>query len=91
MTSLTRQADGKFLVVGSVSSNATVSDFGIVRFNSDQSIDTTFGNNGVLTFDFFGAADAANDVLVQSDGKILVLGTIRNGSTNELGLVRILP
>lgn len=91
MTALTRQGDGKFIVVGSASSAGTVSDFGIVRFNADRSLDGTFGEGGVLTIDFFGAADGANDVLVQPDGKILVLGGARNGSIYGFALVRLLP
>ncbi len=90
MTALTRQGDGKFIVVGGVSSAQTVGDFGIVRFNADRSLDASFGTNGVLTIDFFGAADTANDVVVQPDGKIVVLGVARNGTSNGLGLVRIL-
>lgn len=91
VTSLTQQADGKFIVAGSASSAATVSDFGIVRFNADRSVDTAFGNNGVLLVDFFGSADGASDVIVQSDGRILALGSARNDSTVGLGLLRILP
>jgi uncharacterized delta-60 repeat protein len=88
---LALQADGKFIVAGQAHSATTVSDFGLVRFNADRSIDTTFGNNGTLTLDFFGGADGATDVAVQSDGKIVVMGVARNGSSNGLGLARILP
>lgn len=88
---LARQPDGRFVVVGSASSAGTVGDFGIVRFNADGSADSTFGTNGALTVDFFGAADDANDVIVQPDGKILVTGSARNGSSVGFGLVRILP
>jgi len=91
VTALARQPDGRFVVVGSASSTATVSDFGIVRFNADGSADSTFGTDGALTVDFFGAADGANDVIVQPDGKILVTGSARNGSSVGFGLVRILP
>lgn len=83
--------DGKCITAGQASSATTVSDFGLVRFNADRSVDSTFGNNGSLTIDFFGGADGATDVAVQSDGKIVVLGVARNGSTNGLGLARILP
>jgi len=45
----------------------------------------------VLRVDFFGASDEATDVLVQPDGRLLVVGSVRNGSNVELGLLRLLP
>lgn len=84
------QSDGRILIAGSASSS-TVTDFGIVRHNPDGSLDTTFGTNGVVTVDFFNALDGANDVVVQPDGKILVVGVTRSGSSNILGMVRIEP
>jgi hypothetical protein len=62
-----------------------------VRFNADRTIDQGFGDDGVLTVDFFGGGDGANDVLLQPDGKIVAIGIVRNGSSNVLGLVRIAP
>ena len=89
---LVLQADGKFVMVGSASSTvSSTTDFGIVRFNSNRTVDTTFGNNGILSVDFFGGVDEAKEVVVQPDGKLVVVGTVRNGSSWNLGLTRILP
>lgn len=85
---LARQADGRLLVVGSASS-ATVTDFGIVRYGADLTLDTSFGTNGMLKVDFYGALDAAAAVAVQPDGRIVVAGVARNGSSNRLALVRV--
>lgn len=87
---LVMQPDGKFVVVGQVSSS-TVNDFGIVRYNADLTLDTSFGTGGILLVDFFGASDGANDVAIQPDGRIVAIGVARNGTSNGLGLVRILP
>jgi uncharacterized delta-60 repeat protein len=87
---LARQHDGKFVLVGQVSSG-TVSDFGIVRYNADLTLDLSFGTNGVLLLDFFGASDGATDVVIQPDGKIVVVGVARNGTSNGLGMVRLIP
>ena len=46
-----------------------------------------------MRVDVFGAADAAADVLLQSNGKIVVAGSARSGSSSSgLALVwRVLP
>ena len=49
------------------------SDFALARYNANGSLDTTFSGDGRLLLDF-GAVDRANDVRVQLDGKIIVVG-----------------
>jgi uncharacterized delta-60 repeat protein len=80
------QADGKIVIAGTSNSN-----FGIERFTSAGVPDGTFGANGLLEVDFFGAADAALDVLVQPDGKIVAGGTARSGTSGGVGIARVLP
>ena len=66
------QADGKIVVVGW--RNGPVSnDFAVVRYNPNGSLDTTFSGDGKLLTDF-GAIEYAEDVAIQSDGKIVVGG-----------------
>ncbi|MEQ1825283.1 MAG: SdrD B-like domain-containing protein [Pirellula sp.] len=67
-----QQADGKILVAGTSSSN-----FGIVRFNTHGTPDTTFSGDGLQTVDL-GSGDSANDVVVQPDGRIVLVGTTNN-------------
>ena len=50
------------------------SDFALVRYNADGSLDTSFGNGGKVTTDF-GGTDFATGVAVLADGKIVVSGT----------------
>ena len=87
---LARQRDGKLVLAAAVSS-ATVSDFAIVRYNADLSLDDDFGSGGALRVDFFGARDGAVDVALQPDGKLLAVGWTRNGASDVLALVRIFP
>ena len=65
--------------------------FGIARFTSDGQLDHTFQADGKLLVDFFGAFDAATDVLIQPDGKIIAAGSARNVSGGGLGIVRVVP
>jgi len=67
------QTDGKIVVVGG-SAAGSYYDFGIFRYNSDGTLDTTFGTGGKVLTDFGGYSDYARGVVVQSDGKIVVAG-----------------
>jgi hypothetical protein len=44
-------------------------------------LDTSFGGDGKVTTDFSGAADYAGGMVVQSDGKIVVVGLSFQGGT----------
>ena len=54
-------------------------------------LDAGFGDGGRLALDFFGAADGANCVATQADGKLVVAGLATNGTGTGLGLVRLTP
>ncbi len=79
------QADGKIVVVGE---NGT--DFLVARYNTDGSLDSSFGTGGKITTDF-GAEDTAQAVAIQPDGKIIVVGHIVNGSISDFALARYNP
>jgi uncharacterized delta-60 repeat protein len=49
-------------------------DFGLIRFNSDGSLDTAFGSAGIVTTDFSGQDDEAYASALQPDGKIVAVG-----------------
>lgn len=88
---LALQADGKIIVAGQVWTSNVNSDFAIVRYHADGTLDTAFGNGGVWVVDFFAGTDGVSDLVVQPDGRIVAAGLARNGSSNGIGLVRILP
>ncbi|HEY9692375.1 MAG TPA: DUF4347 domain-containing protein [Oculatellaceae cyanobacterium] len=66
------QSDGKILFLGSNNTGGN-QDIVLERYNSNGSIDTTFGNNGKLLSDL-GGSEYAKSLIVQTDGKILVAG-----------------
>ena len=70
------QPDGKIVVAGITYANNDYSneDFAVVRYNSNGTRDTTFGVNGKVTTDFPNLAAVPSTVIVQPDGKILVVG-----------------
>lgn len=74
------QPDGKIIVTGS--SRCTLSscreDFATLRYLSDGSLDTSFGENGAVLTDIDGF-DYANHIALQADDKILVAGNAGKG------------
>ena len=69
------QPDGKIVVAGLAAKViGTSSDFALVRYNPDGTLDQSFGDHGIVTTDF-GGEDAAVALAIQSDGKIVLAGT----------------
>ncbi len=67
--------DGKIIVAGSAFKTfATPPDFALRRYNSDGSIDTSFGAGGAVTTDFAGGTDNAQALAIQADGNVVVAG-----------------
>jgi uncharacterized delta-60 repeat protein len=75
INSIALQQDGKIVAAGQRNTFMQNSlDFALARYNSDGSLDPTFGSGGIVTIDFRGLNDAANAVTIQPDGKIIAGG-----------------
>ena len=73
---LVQPSDGKIVAVGSARSNTSVTnDWGLVRYNPDGSLDTSFGSGGIVTTAFGTALAAASAAAIGSDGNIVVAGS----------------
>jgi uncharacterized delta-60 repeat protein len=83
------QPDGKIVVVGL--SEGSDLDFAVARYNPDGTLDVTFGNEGAVITDFGGNRDVASAVVIQPDGKILVVGTASIGLNLDFALARYNP
>ena len=77
------QSDGKLVVGGWYQSASKGKEFGLVRYNSDGSLDGTFGNGGIVRTSFGSKDDAITGIAIQSDGKIVAGGyaTVSNRLT----------
>lgn len=75
------QANGKIVLSGGVS------DFYVVRFQANGSIDNSWGTGGIVTTDL-GSSDNCNSILIQPDGKIVAAGVTFVSAQNTFALVR---
>ena len=86
-SALMLQPDGKIVVAGTVDFNPDVPgsglDFALARYNSNGTLDGSFGKGGKVVFDFFGSFDQANGAVLQPDGKIIVVGSASYDSNNQ--------
>ena len=77
------QADGKIVVAGK-NYIGSFYDFGVARYNSNGTLDNTFGTGGKVTTSIRNYDDIAYSLAVQSDGKIVVAGYSDTTSLNNL-------
>ncbi len=82
------QADGKIVVGGTVIGSAASS--ALARFNSNGSLDTSFGKGGKLIFDL-GSNDfeQVQALIIQADQKIVVAGTIGGSNGIDFAVARV--
>ncbi len=87
------QPDGKVLVTAEV-----LDDFGVARINPDGTPDASFGTNGTVHYNvgdsYLGlnaGFDYPHQLLLQADGKIVVLGQTENGSRRRAAVLRLNP
>lgn len=70
------KADGKLLVAGAFADSNYVFSTLLLRFNSNGTLDNTFGNGGVVEIDVApGVDDFAYAMVEQADHKIVLAGT----------------
>ncbi|MGK0440331.1 MAG: putative delta-60 repeat protein [Pseudohongiellaceae bacterium] len=69
--SLAIQDDDKILVGGYDGANGS---YGLVRLDTDGSLDATFDTDGIVSTDVTAAGDWGQSLALQSDGKILLAG-----------------
>ncbi len=61
-------------ICGNASGEIFPCDFALARYNEDGSLDTSFGDGGLVTTDFGGAVDQAFGLAIQRNGKIVLAG-----------------
>jgi uncharacterized delta-60 repeat protein len=85
------QRDGKMLVAGEIMLPSTSkAHFAVVRYNTNGTIDTSFGTGGTTTIAMSATGnESARSVIVQADGKIVLAGYANRGSGDDIALARL--
>ena len=73
---------GRTIVVGNGGD-----DFGVVRYLANGKLDKNFGKGGKVRINF-GGVDTAKDVIVLSDGRILVVGAANNEADFGMAMLK---
>jgi uncharacterized delta-60 repeat protein len=89
--SIAVQSDDKIVVAGADNDASGTFRFAVARFNIDGSFASTADGFGKVTTNFSAGDDLGSGIAVQSDDRIVVAGTIDNGSgTSEFAVARYL-
>src|SRR5262249_47672992 len=89
-TSAVVQSAGKIVAAGYANLGGG-DDFALVRYNSDGTLDTSFGTGGKVTTAFLSQGFSlaqANSVAVQPDGRIVAAGNAEGGGGFDFALAR---
>ena len=68
------QPDGKFVVAGGTCTGNFCREVAVVRYNSNGTLDATFGTGGITKTSVENGELRVRELLVQTDGKLLVAG-----------------
>jgi len=85
------QKDGKIVVAGAhIAAGREKEDLLVLRFCSDGSLDADFGDNGVFTYSHAeDHSDYGNFVIIQTDGRIVIAGSVDDGQSFKILLLRL--
>ncbi|MBN8458981.1 MAG: choice-of-anchor D domain-containing protein [Verrucomicrobia bacterium] len=78
------QSDGKIIVAGRVSTSTRGYDFGLIRYQENGALDTTFGTSGKVATPVGGGTmeDICYDLAEQNDGRIIAVGDSVSGGSS---------
>ena len=81
-SSIAIQSDGKIVAAGYAYTEIHA-DFALARYNTDGSLDSTFGTAGVVLTQINVAGDYVVSLLTQADGKIVAVGASSGAGTHS--------
>ena len=82
--------DGKIVAVGATQLDGVTHDFAVARYNSDGSLDFTFGAGGRVSIAYSGGSeDVAHSVALQPDGRIVLAGFSGEFGNSQFALARL--
>lgn len=82
------QPDGKIIAAGNMTSQFAGREFAMARYNTDGTMDTSFGVTGKVITRITDSNDYIRAIALQTDGKIITAGHARVGSNDDVALSR---
>jgi len=88
--SISIQTDGKILISGYFNPTqfGPINDTLLARYNPNGTLDTTFGSGGWVRINPLNVSNSATDMVVQSDGKIVIVGYLHSANNRDMILYR---
>lgn len=94
VAALAVQPDGRAIAAGRTFPNLAQSFMAVARYLPSGALDTSFDGDGLVTVDFSSAPDrnaVVGDVLLQPDGRIVLVGLFADSLVLRYALARLLP
>lgn len=76
------------ILLGGYATQNSVTNFLALQLKNNGKEDDTYGTNGMVITSIYNQGDAANDMLLQNDGKIIQAGQAANGASNFFTSIR---
>jgi uncharacterized delta-60 repeat protein len=93
-SSMAIQSNGKIVVVGHKTNESEIEHIIVARYKTNGILDSTFNGTGKMIFQIlppYSPSSLATDVIVQSDGRIIIAGKSFNGEAFVNVLMRLRP
>ena len=90
-TGVTLTPDGKIVICGNTIGAELNNDFLLARYNTNGTLDTTFGTGGTVKTDLSGGDDFAENLTIDATGRTVVVGRSISPTSppfNDMALVR---
>lgn len=85
-TAVAIQSDGKIVASGFTIDALSKKHLAIVRYNENGTLDLNFGNSGIIISQYFNTDTYGEDMIIQQDDKIVVVGTTKNSNSKNVML-----
>ncbi|HSV05128.1 MAG TPA: hypothetical protein VLI07_01370 [Candidatus Binatus sp.] len=83
-----RQPDGKLVTAGAASPPNKITQVALARFQLDGTPDPSFGTGGITSTPVGSSTPQARSILVQDDGKLVVVGFLSSPGDDSVFLAR---
>ncbi|MCW3125094.1 MAG: type sorting protein [Bacteroidetes bacterium] len=87
--SIAIQSDGKILIAGGLTIGHQSDSLFVARYTHNGLIDTSFGGHGITTIPLPNVESGVNKIVLQTDGKIILVGRIDSINYERVVLARL--